>query len=339
MQIEAPTPGSLTVEFLVLQQGQVVHVEPLAGRALFVGRNPDNDLVLADATISGRHAMFHLADTGRRLMLRDLASTNGSFVNDVRVSATVGLNNGDKVRLGSSVTLEVRIGPQTTATPTPLPPSLLVDLHTGLAHPVRSDRIYVGDEPHCQVQVPGATTACITLHEQGEIWLSTDDSEHAIEPGTPFVVADRELVFRAPTSALSATVRDGVERTSYAYELEVQLQAQTGPEARISCPRTGKHYCVTAENRVSMLWVLARQLLNDQQAGSLPEGAGWCVDEDVMRGIWGRGWDQMGPNNYQVLLSRTRRELVKAGFDGWFIEKRRGHTRLRLGKVNLIEDA
>ncbi len=329
--------GSLSVELLVLQQGAVVHTEPLAGRALFVGRNPDNDLVLTDNTISGRHAMFHLGDAGRRLLVRDLASTNGTFVNDKRVSAPVALAHGDRVRLGSSVTLELRIQHSPTAAPPRPLPSLLVDLRTGVAHPIRSDRLYVGDEPHCQVRVEGATTACITLHAGGEIWLSTDDDEHAIEPGEPFTVAGHEFVFRAPTSALSATVRDPVERTTYGYELSVALHAETGPEAWIKDPTTGKRCCVTAENRVSLLFVLGRQLLEDLKGKVRTDAVGWCVDEDVMRGIWGRGWDQMGTNNYQVLLSRTRREITKAGLDGWFIEKRRGHTRLRLGTVELVD--
>ena len=329
--------GSLAVEILVLQQGQVVHAEPLAGRALFVGRNPDNDLVLADQVVSGRHAVFHLSDSGRRLRVRDLGSTNGTFLNDKQINKPTDLTSGDRVRLGSSVQLEVRVTQLEATAPPPPMPSLLVDLHTGVAHPVRSDRIYVGDEPHCQIRVADTATACITLHDAGEIWLSSDESERSIEPGTPFTVADRELVFRSPASAMSATVRETVERTTYGYQLHVALQGETGTEAWIHCPRTDKRYCVTAENRVSLLYVLAKQLLADQQTSSRPDNAGWCVDEEVMRGIWGRGWDQLGANNYQVLLSRTRRELTKAGFDGWFIEKRRGHTRLRLQTVKLVD--
>jgi hypothetical protein len=327
--------GSLSVEILVLQKGQVVHTEPLAGRALFVGRNPDNDLVLADPVVSGRHAVFHLSDSGSRLRVRDLGSTNGTFVNDKQVAKPCELASGDRVRLGSTVQLEVRITELEVEAPPPPMPSLLVDLHTGVAHPVHSDRIYVGEEPHCQVRLPGVPTACITLHDAGEIWLSSDEAELAIDPGTPFTVAGRELVFRSPASAMSATVRETVERTTYGYQLQVDLQGETGPEAWIHCPLSGKRYCVTAENRVSLLYVLAKQLLDDQQTSSRPDNAGWCVDEEVMRGIWGRGWDQLGTNNYQVLLSRTRRELTKAGFDGWFIEKRRGHTRLRLQSVRL----
>jgi hypothetical protein len=330
-------PEALSVELLLLLQGEVVHVEPLAGRALFVGRNPDNDLVLTEETVSGRHALFHLDVGGASLRVRDLGSTNGTFLNDQRLQAPAALTDGDRVRLGSSVTIQLHIQRARIAAPPAPPPSLLVDLHTGVAHPVRSDRIFVGAEPHCQVRVEGAPTACITLHDEGEIWLSADDQEAPIEPGSPFEIAGRELVFRSPGSALSATVRETVERTSYGYELAVALTTDTGPEATIHDPRGDTRYTITAENRVSLLWVLAKKLLDDRQEGRSLESSGWCEDQDVMRGIWGRGWDQMGSNNYQVLLSRTRREFAKAGFDGWFIEKRRGHTRLRLQKVHLLD--
>jgi pSer/pThr/pTyr-binding forkhead associated (FHA) protein len=327
--------GSLSVEIRLLQDDRVVHTEPLAGRALFVGRNPDNDLVLTEPTISGRHAVFHLDEAGLRLMLRDLASTNGTFIGDDRVSGPRQLIHGDRIRLGSSVELAVHIERREATPALPALPSLLVDLESGVAHPVRSDRVFVGGQPHCQVQVHGASTACITLHDSGEIWLSADEVEHAIELGTPFEVAGRELVFRSPASAFAATQRESVERTTYGYQLEVNLEGQTGPEAWLYCPRMDKRTNITAENRVSLLWILADQLERDLQAGTRPEQAGWCVDEDVMLGIWGRGWEKLGSNNYQVLLSRTRREFSNAGFDGWFIEKRRGHTRLRLQVVRV----
>lgn len=336
MSPEHPHTPSLLVEIHVLQDGEVVHTEPLAQRALFMGRGPDNDLVLADRMVSGRHAVFHLAGNGTQLMLRDLGSTNGTFVNDKRVGRPVRLDDGDAVRLGSNVTLRVQLS-RSELPSAPLPtPSLLVDLNTGIAHPVRSDRIFVGEGEHCELRIPGdAELACITLHDNGEIWLSTDDAEHPITAGEPFEIADRTLVFRFPTGTLAATARDPVERTTYGYQLEVSLQAETGPEAWIFDPRTDRRYAVTAENRVSLLWVLAKKLQDDQEEGLAPDAAGWCVDEEVMRGIWGRSWQQMGSNNYQVLLSRTRKELRKAGFDGWFIEKRRGHTRLRLQTVKL----
>ena len=194
----------------------------------------------------------------------------------------------------------------------------------------------MGDREHCQIRVPDATAvACITLYENGEIWLSTDDSEAPVVPGEPFDLAGHTLVFRSPTGKLAAAAREAVERTTCGYHLEVSLEGETGPEAWLYDPSSDLRYAITAENRVSLLWILASKLRDDQLGDVAPDAAGWCADDDVMRGIWGRSWQNMGSNNFEVLLSRTRKELHKAGFNGWFIEKRRGHTRLRLQTVKL----
>lgn len=57
----------------------------------------DNDLVLADRTISRRHAEIHMTPHG--LLLRDLGSTNGTFINDVRITEAYIPEHGE-CRLG-----------------------------------------------------------------------------------------------------------------------------------------------------------------------------------------------------------------------------------------------
>ncbi|HET9614948.1 MAG TPA: FhaA domain-containing protein, partial [Candidatus Limnocylindrales bacterium] len=71
----------------------------LDGRALTIGRAPDNGLVLRDPRASRHHARIDVRRGA--LVLTDLGSTNGSFVNDRRV-ASVALGEGDRVRIGTT---------------------------------------------------------------------------------------------------------------------------------------------------------------------------------------------------------------------------------------------
>jgi Protein of unknown function (DUF3662)/FHA domain len=70
------------------------------GRPLTIGRAPDNGLVIFDGRVSRHHARLY----GRRgaLLLADLGSTNGSWVNDRRVEE-MPLGEGDRIRVGDTI--------------------------------------------------------------------------------------------------------------------------------------------------------------------------------------------------------------------------------------------
>ena len=69
-------------------------------RPLTIGRASDNGLVLADSRASRHHARLY----GRRgaLVLTDLGSTNGSWVNDRRIDE-MALGEGDQIRIGDTL--------------------------------------------------------------------------------------------------------------------------------------------------------------------------------------------------------------------------------------------
>jgi len=67
------------------------------GRPLTIGRANDNGLVLRDGRASRHHARIDVRRGS--LVLTDLGSTNGSWVNDRRVDS-IALGEGDQVRLG-----------------------------------------------------------------------------------------------------------------------------------------------------------------------------------------------------------------------------------------------
>jgi diguanylate cyclase (GGDEF)-like protein len=72
---------------------------PLAGE-LHIGREAGNDLVIDDPDVSRHHALVLSEGAGHAV--RDLGSTNGTWVNDAEVEKTP-LRSGDQVRLGSAV--------------------------------------------------------------------------------------------------------------------------------------------------------------------------------------------------------------------------------------------
>lgn len=63
-----------------------------------LGRHADCDLVLSDDQASRRHARVELGPSG--YMVVDLGSTNGTFVNGVRVDETAPLVHGDRIEVG-----------------------------------------------------------------------------------------------------------------------------------------------------------------------------------------------------------------------------------------------
>jgi DNA-binding SARP family transcriptional activator len=72
-------------------------VYPLRAAATRIGRLPDNDVVLDDASVSRNHAV--IIDTGTSFVISDLRSANGVAVGDKRIRGTATLNNGDRIRI------------------------------------------------------------------------------------------------------------------------------------------------------------------------------------------------------------------------------------------------
>ena len=66
-------------------------------RPLRVGKSAANDLVLSDPSVSAQHCRFELA--GSALLVRDLDSTNGTYVHGVRIGRAL-IAAGAQVRVG-----------------------------------------------------------------------------------------------------------------------------------------------------------------------------------------------------------------------------------------------
>jgi EAL domain-containing protein (putative c-di-GMP-specific phosphodiesterase class I) len=88
---------------------------PVATQPFTIGREFENSLCLAHPTISRRHAELLLVDN--ELLVRDLASRNGTYLNGRRVQKFERLQDGDMLQFGAAV---FTVHP-TNATTGPLP--------------------------------------------------------------------------------------------------------------------------------------------------------------------------------------------------------------------------
>jgi len=112
---------------------------PLADECCTIGRAVESDIVVTSKRVSREHA--RVRRDGWRMVLEDLGSTNGTFLNGERVLTPVALQDGDRIKIGD-VILTFH-DPDVTYRDTPFP-ELEVDVEAGV---VRVDRRVVELSP------------------------------------------------------------------------------------------------------------------------------------------------------------------------------------------------
>jgi hypothetical protein len=114
-----------TITLTIKQGPQRGHSFSVAKDSIILGRVRDSDVVISDAEVSRRHASITW-ERGQPV-IRDLGSTNGTFVNGVRITGAQALRDGDTIGLG-----KIQLGFQspaiaeaypTVARPAPRPPA------------------------------------------------------------------------------------------------------------------------------------------------------------------------------------------------------------------------
>jgi len=76
---------------------KIVKEIPVGNRPIGIGRSPDNDIPVDNLAVSNYHARIYF-EAGR-LVIEDLDSLNGTFVNDMRVERAT-LHDGDNIHIG-----------------------------------------------------------------------------------------------------------------------------------------------------------------------------------------------------------------------------------------------
>jgi pSer/pThr/pTyr-binding forkhead associated (FHA) protein len=119
---------------LVVERAEGVGLSYALDRpAIVLGREEGCDVVIGDPYTSRRHA--EIRREGDRLVLRDLGSRNGTFVNGMRIQAPHSLTPGDRITIGGW-TLRFVTEEETLLLPSPHTSStgaLRVDIERGEA--------------------------------------------------------------------------------------------------------------------------------------------------------------------------------------------------------------
>lgn len=90
------------MESLKVVTAGTVRTADVTGDRLTIGRGESNDVILeGDARASRQHAV--LTRTGETWHIADCGSTNGTYVNSVRISGPVAVTHDDHILLGASV--------------------------------------------------------------------------------------------------------------------------------------------------------------------------------------------------------------------------------------------
>jgi len=102
-------------KLVILNQGMTGRTFEVNVDRTTVGRLEDNTFQIADPSVSSHHAEILLK--GPELLVRDIGSTNGSFINGEKITEAV-LKPGQTLRFGQ---VELRIDDGTPVAPAPAP--------------------------------------------------------------------------------------------------------------------------------------------------------------------------------------------------------------------------
>src|SRR6202171_5344596 len=92
-----PREESSMAKLSLMFENRLVKEVPIGSRPVGIGRSPDNDLPVDNLAVSNYHARVYV-EAGR-LVVEDLDSLNGTFVNDMRVERAT-LHDGDSIHIG-----------------------------------------------------------------------------------------------------------------------------------------------------------------------------------------------------------------------------------------------
>ncbi len=288
-----------------------------------VGRSAAVDTSLQTAGVSGEHAVFTW--TGASWELRDLASTNGTFVQGRRIAPgeRVVLQPDDDVAFADSGDLWVV---ETTAAPSVVATS--------------GEALVEGEGPF--LALPSLDDPEMVIEQDDDRWVLVEEDERtALADRQTVVVRNRAWVIGLPT-ALAATAPVGDAGALRA--MLTRRLAETALEFRVSGDEeyleltvqlAGERHLVPPKAHQYLLLVLARARIEDGADDRPDSERGWVYSSDLRKML------RCSQNQFHVMCHRVRREFEALGVadSTEIIERRTTSRQVRIGVGSLTVGA
>jgi pSer/pThr/pTyr-binding forkhead associated (FHA) protein len=295
----------------------ITHVE--SGRVVFleehhsIGRAANSALRVGDALryVSLHHALLYW--TGAQWEFKDLASRNGSFLNDVRMAPGEVrlLEAGMRIAFGKSEN-------QWLVNDISAPQTMVVPLGEG-------DPLLAENE---LIAIPSAQDPKVTLYRTVDgSWVLEQDI--SVTP----IMNQQTFGFDGKTFKFCSVQGDSKTSLASAIGLEVrhltlEFSVSKDEEHVALRARNGAHYLDLGErNHHYLLLTLARQRQQDATEGLQESACGWVYQDDFAHD------PAMAPQQLSVDVFRIRKQFAAAGVTdaAGVIERRPRTKQLRIG--------
>ncbi|MFO0755037.1 MAG: FHA domain-containing protein [Byssovorax sp.] len=285
-----------------------------------VGRSPTCTLRVDHPLVSREHG--RLEHAGGSWFLRDLGSSNGTFVNGERLAwgAPRALRCGDLLGFGSAET--------TFELDDDSPP-------VAMARRLDADLTLAAEGGVLALPSPDAPLASV-LEQDGAFVVEIDGQARAARDGEVLTLQGAAFMLHLPVGSAATVSPSAEELRRGLAEVELRFRVSrdeeqvevtvAGPAGAHVLPPRAYHYT----------WLtIARARVRDRAARSLVEAQrGWINVDDLLRSL------RLDEAHLNVEIHRIRQGMAALGVpDGaGVIERRRGARQLRLGVERVVID-
>lgn len=290
-----------------------------------VGSSPLCSVRTDDAQVSSVHALIRWR--GHGWQIKDLASTNGTFVDGRRLTTGQWAPIVSGCTIGASSTQPIWVLEE-ACTP------------TAQAIPLLSSQVISMEEG--QIALPSPESPDVVIFQDGlGRWIQESEGRlEVIEDGAVVERSGQRWWIQLP-HAEASTLPEWTLRPSLATALFRFKVSWDGEEVRVEVEVDGTLHLMEPRAHYSTLLMIARRRLEDACNGVPPEAAGWMTTDDLLREFpAAERSNARGRINLHIF--KARQDVHRLGLEGApeIVQRRQMPELLRFGGANIeIQDA